>query len=68
MATRPAAAKDQYGLGFVEVYLGREAYSTRTLAHLAHNEESTITFTREEASELMRTLGKLLALDEPAAT
>jgi hypothetical protein len=58
--------KGRYGLGSLETYLSREAYSTRTLFRVSHNEgvEGNITLTRDEAMALRDALDKLLAADE----
>ena len=59
--------KGSYGLGFLETYMVREAYSTRTLFRVVHNEdggEGSITLTRDEALALRDALDRTLAADE----
>jgi hypothetical protein len=54
----------QFGLTFLETYLLREAYSTRTLFRVTHSEEAGVTLTRDEALALREALDKVLAADE----
>lgn len=58
--------KGKRGLGYLETYLLREAYSTRTLFRVLHNdgEGGSITLTRDEATALRDALDKALAADE----
>lgn len=56
-----------YGLGCVDAFMLREAYSTRTLFRVVHNEDGKdgcITMTRDEATALRDALDKALAADE----
>ena len=59
-------AKGKRGLGYLELYMRREAYSTRTLFRLLHNdgEDGAVTLTRDEALALRDALDKALAADE----
>jgi hypothetical protein len=61
-----AYGKGERGLGYIELYMRREAYSTRTLFRLVHNdgEDGSVTMTRDEALALRDALDKALASDE----
>jgi hypothetical protein len=58
--------KGVFGLGDASVYALREAYSTRPLVQLVHNELTAMTLTVGEARQLANALLSLAETVEPS--